>query len=131
MLNIKKLGLFIITTLLLTSSISYAENTENTENIFEASSSGNLERVKYLVEQGVGINSINYPDDSEYEESYPEESTALMQASEHGHIDVVKYLVENKAGINLKNRKGLTALKFASDEENIDVVKYLKSKGAK
>ena len=76
-------------------------------NLIEASRSGDLERVKELVEQGANIHAWN--------------DLALRCASENGDLEVVKFLVENGAD-NIND-----ALIYASGEE---VIKFLVEKGA-
>ena len=78
---------------------------------------GNLEIVKYLVENGADIKD----NDS---------NTALTVASRNGNLEVVKYLVENGADINDKDNYGDTALMVASWNGNLEVVKYLVENGA-
>ncbi len=75
-----------------------------------ASMNGQLDVVKYLVENGAG--KIN---------------GALVEASSRGELDVVKYLVENGADIHASND---AALRWASEEGQNEVVKYLVENGA-
>ena len=78
-----------------------------------ASQIGNLDAVKYLVEQGVNIH-VNDDD-------------AVAIASLGGHLDVVKYLVEHGADIHIEDEY---ALRWASRNGHLDVVKYLVEQGA-
>ena len=67
---------------------------------------GNLEKVKYFLEQGANKNAIT-------SKGY----TALMFASKYGHLEVVKFLVENRANVNIKNNFGKIALDYAKTDE--------------
>ena len=80
---------------------------------------GNLEQVKYLIEQGTDINAKDYGG-----------NTALTESSYEGHLDIVKYLIENGADINTKGANGYTALIWSSDKGHLEVVKYLIEQGA-
>ncbi|PVU88970.1 hypothetical protein BB559_005283 [Furculomyces boomerangus] len=77
------------------------------------SSKGNLEFVKYLVENGADIRTNN--------------DVAFRSASLNGHLDVVKYLVDNGADIHANND---SALRLAAKYGYLDVVKYLVQSGA-
>ena len=78
--------------------------------------SKNLDIIKYLIEQGVNINSDN---DRDY---------VLSHASLHGQLDIVKYLVDHGAHIHAKDNE---AVKLAVEEGHQDVINYLIAKGAK
>jgi ankyrin repeat protein len=56
-----------------------------------ASYNGELELVKYLIENGVYINPKS-----------KEKSAALILASQKGYFEIVKFLVENGADLNAK-----------------------------
>ena len=83
------------------------------QKLIEAAKSGNLEVVKYLVENGADIHA--------------EKDYALRLAAYNGHLDVVKYLVEK--GVNI-HADGDYSLKLATVNGNLEVVKYLVEKGA-
>ena len=78
--------------------------------------SENLDIIKYLIEQGVNINSDH---DRDYTLSY---------ASLRGNLDIVKYLVEHGTHIHTKDNE---ALKMAVEKGHNDVINYLIAKGAK
>ena len=82
-------------------------------NLEEAAEAGDLERVKYLVENGADIYTVDY--------------NALSSASRYGHLEVVKYLVEKGADIHADIE---AALVLASRYGHLDIVKYLVEKGA-
>ncbi len=88
-----------------------------------SSRAGNLDIVKYLVEQGADLNIL-----AESEWGW----TALIEASFGGHIEVVKILVESGADINIQDvDSASTALMIASRLGNLDIVQYLVENGAK
>lgn len=73
-----------------------------------ASSKGQLEVVKYLVDKGADIHTTS---------EYP-----LRWASNKGYLDVVKYLVDNGADIHINND---SILESATTYGMMKVVKYL------
>lgn len=94
----KKLMLIII--LILSSIVASCSNeSSNESSLIWASSRGDLEAVKYLVENGADINAKNGGGE-----------TALIVASD---LEVVKYLVEHGANVNAKNKNGNTPLILA------------------
>jgi ankyrin repeat protein len=86
-------------------------------------STGNLERVKELVEGGANIEEIE------------EGQTALMEACSSGHSEVVAYLVECNANVAHADNEGRTALHWAASEgwgdPDFSTVKYLLEHGAR
>jgi ankyrin repeat protein len=70
----------------------------------ECAESGNLERMKQLVESGANV-----------DEKDDNGMTALLQASEHDRFEVVVYLVEHGANVALTTFGdiGMTALHYA------------------
>jgi len=89
------------------------------DDIFRASSKGDLADVKELVEAGA---NINVKDGNGW--------TALMFATDKKHLDIVKYLVEKGADINVKDKFSSSALTYAILRNSLDIVKYLVEKGA-
>lgn len=108
--------------------------------LIHASSNGNLDIVKSLLEQGLDINVK----DSNNE-------TALILACIYGHFDIVKYLVEQEADINHSDIYGNTPLMHASrsyqnddyrskcgyysgrdllGRQHIEIIQYLLEQGA-
>ena len=77
------------------------------KQLIEATEKGDLELIKYLVEQGADIHAKN--------------DCALRLASYSGNIEIVKYLVEQGAEIHAKNNN---ALRWASENNHLNVVKY-------
>jgi len=88
-------------------------------DIFEASRTGNLSRVRELIASGVDVNARNNTG-----------TTVLMYASRHGHIEVVRELIARGADVNLRNVIGYTTLMIASKNGHSEVVRELIIRGA-
>ena len=86
----------------------------NNEKLIDASKTGDLSSVKYLIEMGADVHVRYY--------------WALGRAAERGHLDVVKYLIENGADVHADDDY---VLRWASRNGHLDVVKYLESVVAK
>jgi len=84
------------------------------QELIDSSKTGDLEKVKTLVEGGANIHVCN--------------DYAVRLASENGHLEVVKYLVEQQ-GANIRACYDY-ALRYASYNGHLEVVKYLYDKGA-
>jgi ankyrin repeat protein len=84
------------------------------EAMFVASQSGQLEKVRCLVDYGADLNAKDEDDE-----------TALILASKCGHLGIVKYLVETGADLNAEGKYGWTALNYASRRGHLEMVKYL------
>jgi hypothetical protein len=82
--------------------------------IFDAAKTGDIQRVKELVESGVDINAA-----SENGE------TPLIIAASNNHTDIVRSLLEAGADINIRRRDGMTALICASIFGHTEIVKAL------
>ena len=89
------------------SSSSLAENIIPNA-VMVASKNGNLNTLKYLVENKADIHIKN--------------NYCVRRASRNGHIDAVKYLVKHKADIHMKNNY---CVRWASKNGHLEVVKYL------
>jgi len=90
------------------------------QNLIRASQSGDLGKVKELLDNGTDINGTNEGNE-----------TALLLASCEGKSEIVKYLLDRGADVNIVNFKGVSALMFASDRGHTTVVRELLRKGAK
>jgi ankyrin repeat protein len=104
-------------------------------DLLEASKTGNLERVKELISQGVDnldkalrkastyghLEIIKYLD-SQGADIHACDDGALRLASYNGQLEVVKYLVEQGADIHAKDDN---ALRFASEKGHLEIIKYL------
>lgn len=80
---------------------------------------GNNMIVRYLVENGADVNSV---DDTGF--------TVCMYACESGNREVIKYLLECGVDINKEDNNGRTVLSVASSKNYCDVVTYLLRMGA-
>ncbi len=86
-------------------------NQNNKNDLLEyAAGYGNLELVKYLIENGANVNA--------------DENEALRRAAEKGNLEILKYLVEN--GANISD----LALIRAAIYGQLEIVKYLVENGA-
>ena len=75
-----------------------------------AAEKGNLEVVKFLVEEGVDVHTYD--------------DCALCGAAEKGHLEVVKFLVAKGADVHARDNY---ALRWAADKGHLEIVKFLKS----
>ena len=74
----------------------------NTETkLFKAIENNDLEKVKYLPEQGADLHAKN--------------DWALQYAAKNGHLEVVKYLLEQEADSNLVSKEMLIKLLTSYD----------------
>lgn len=124
------------------------------QDFADAAASGNLEKVKEMVENekvdpsatdSKGYSSMQHASNRGYFEIVeylgakkantkyqdPGKATALHHAAYKGHMEIVRYLVEVKGDdVNLKSNKGYTALERAAFGGHIDIVKFLISRSA-
>lgn len=100
------------------ANIKLASTKDNNILIY-ASRTGNLEMLKYLIE--------NY--DLDPNEVGSNGKTVLMSGARSGNVEIVKYLVEDKGmDIDAKDEKGLTPIISALDSEDLETFKYLLEK---
>ena len=102
-------------------------------NIFTACVSGDLESVRWLIEEGHVDEKIKYNlhihgsssrDDIGYD-------TPIQYAAESGQLEIVRYLVEQQGvDVNTVGALHTTPLHGACREGHLPIVKYLISKGA-
>ena len=83
-------------------------------SLHAAAYSGDLHRVKSLVNRGVDINSQT-----------SDRWTALHRAVHQQKEDVVRFLVDNGANSNIQNCDGQTALHVAAAHENVLIILLL------
>lgn len=94
--------------------------------LIDAVDCGNVEIVKYLVENGADMENMNNIWGN----------TALMKIANavcvksEICIEIAQYLLDKGANINAKTRNGWTALMYASDYGYLDMVKFLVKNGA-
>ena len=109
---LKPISVFLIT---ITTFIAQASPPERIHNhktratLLEAASKGDLERVTYLISNGL----------------HDHLSRALMSASENGHTEIVSILIEAKANVDLTNANNETSLILAAENCHTDVVELL------
>jgi len=84
---------------------------ERRTSLHDASSAGDLEIVRSLLEVGSHVN-----------ERGTAHRTSLMYASRRGRIEVAKLLIKYGADVNARDRNGWTALQVASRYGHADVV---------
>ncbi len=89
--------------------------TPTVKEFLEATKEGNLDKVKYCVNNGI---TKEAKDNDEW--------TALHFASWKGHLEIVKYLIDTcHVDTEAKNNLGSTALHYASRNGHLEIVKYL------
>lgn len=86
---------------------------DKNEALFWFSRRGNLEVLKYLVENGADIHAAK--------------DSALSSAAFNGHLEIVKYLVEHGADIHSEHNR---ALRWAAERGYLEIVNYLVEHGA-
>ncbi len=92
----------------------------NGEDLLQAARTGNLSKIRSLLEKGV---DISYQDHNG--------QAALMVASSKGHKKVAQTLLSRGAKIDQKNNDGYTALISASHSGHTEVVQMLLDQSAK
>eukprot|EP00878_Enallax_costatus_P011541 GHUV01012048.1.p1 GENE.GHUV01012048.1~~GHUV01012048.1.p1 ORF type:complete len:746 (+),score=322.29 GHUV01012048.1:330-2567(+) len=91
-----------------------------TGQFLSAAASGQVDRVKLLLQQGYNPNTTDY-----------DKRTALMLAAANGHKAVVDMLLAVNATINAKDNMGRTALLEAAKGGHEDILATLLARGAK
>lgn len=84
--------------------------------LFNASSNGHIEIVKYLLSKGANSNERDVMQNDD---------TALIQACFGGYLEIVKLLIKNGADINAQDINGQTALNKAYWSDNQELIEYL------
>ena len=88
-------------------------------DLVKAAETGNIEKVKNLINAGVDINGFS-----------PTGHTALLQAVRENHINIVTTLIEAGADINLQGNIDHTPLMEAAMREHTEIVRILIEAGA-
>ena len=83
------------------------------EELVKAVESGNLQKVKDLVNLGVNIHA--------------KDERALRWAALDGHLDIIKYLVKQGADIHIQYDE---AFRWAAYKGHLNIIKYLVKQGA-
>lgn len=103
-----------------------------TDPLIGAAGSGDLARVKRLLQLGHDVNFQECNDWPEHEEIRTDWGwTPLMVAAMHGHLAVITYLVKEGARLETSTSTGATALTLAAYAERCEAVALLKQLGAK
>jgi len=100
-------------------STEHHQPNDNNTDLIAASSVGDLDRVKQLVEGGVSVSHSDY-----------DFRTPLHLAAAGGHLEVVKFLVDNGADVTAVDRWGSSVLNDAVSNGKDEVIKYLRSVGS-
>ena len=80
-----------------------------------AAANGDLNKVKYLLNQGVDEDAQN-----------KNGMTALMYAAAYGHLNIVKHLVEEDfADVTIKCNTGLQAVHYTMVHDHFDINIYM------
>ncbi|MDD5326918.1 MAG: ankyrin repeat domain-containing protein [Phycisphaerae bacterium] len=90
----------------------------NTTPLHYATSSGQIEMVKFLIEKGADVNA-----------GYPQKPTPLHLAALQGHLEVAEMLINKGAEVNAKDNFGFTPLFLATEKGSKDMVELLIAKG--
>ena len=110
-----------------TKEIMFGSNpvvTEKDKAFWEAAKTGDLDRVKSLLGEGVDIDIYGSTVGVDFG------CTALFWATKHNHKEVVEFLIENKAYIDAGAGMGGAPLHIAAYEGHSDIVELLISEGA-
>uniref|UniRef100_A0A7S3PNK7 Uncharacterized protein n=1 Tax=Aplanochytrium stocchinoi TaxID=215587 RepID=A0A7S3PNK7_9STRA len=96
-----------------------------------ASSSGHLDIVEYLLQEGMDPNNSK---SRSYSSAYGEKGegeTALTAATSNGNLEVVKTLIASGADVNKEGKHGDTAYTLAKRFKHKDILEFLLQHGAK
>ena len=88
-------------------------NQTNEDLLMESAKIGDLDKIKFLFENGTDIHTLN--------------NYSICLASENGHLEVVKFLFENGANICAKNNYSIC---YASGKGHLKIVNFLFENGA-
>lgn len=96
----------------------------------KAAESGDIERVKKLIEEGSDINAKSVDCELRIHGSAREDKTALMFAAEKGHVEVARLLIEHGADIAAEDTIEGPAWMYAAHNGRLEILKLLWEKGA-
>ncbi len=88
--------------------------------LLQATTAGNLEFVRLLVEER----------QADINKKYDANMTLLHFASRQGHLEIVKYLLERGSDVEAQDTFGQTPLHLAAKWNQYEIVKFLLEKGA-
>ena len=101
------------------SSVDYKKSEKpDTELLFNAASSGNVNEIANLLQQGVNINAYN-----------SQKETALHMAAARGHYSTVIFLINNGANPFARTVKQWLPIHHATRFRHANIVRYLMQKG--
>ncbi len=112
-------AIHISSSLEMTKYLMEVGSQEISKGLHSAASKGNLDIIKYLVENNADIEIKNKTG-----------QTPLIIASMNNQLDILDYLLERKADTETKDNDMMTALHWASKEGHLEIVKHLIEKGA-
>ena len=108
----------------LSSHLSSAPSEDITRQWFDVATSGDLERIKALLDQYSSL--LNFQDTS----ASGQGRSALMYSSREGHVQIVQFLLSQSGiQVNAQNVNGWTALHIASSYGYDDIVHMLVNEG--
>ena len=93
---------------------SYSIRSEDIPYLLTASSKGDIESVKAIIDSGGNPNTED-----------GNKVTALMYASRKNQVEVARYLISKGAEVNKQEIDGWTALMYASKNNYSDMVSFL------
>lgn len=96
------------------------DRTDSRIELVEAASRGDLDDVRFLLDQDARVNA-RHPDSG---------STALSAAALHGHVRVARLLLDRRASVSRPNRDGNTPLHVAAFLCRFEMVRLLLDRGA-
>lgn len=120
------ISLLIVLVAFSNSSLAEKNINQSVSFIHNAIKSGDLEKVKKLV-NSTNIDAVI----TEGASNYRMGMSFLMYAAEKNKIEIVKYLLQNGANVNYVNKNFGTALHYASGTADRDVISLLLNSGLK
>jgi ankyrin repeat protein len=93
----------------------------NDLNLIDASRTGDINRVRYLLDHGIDVNQRGRNG-----------GTPLFYAVGNDHVDVAAILISSGASLEAVDERGVTALfaNLQNEQESLEMLKFLVSKGA-
>ncbi|MFH1197291.1 MAG: ankyrin repeat domain-containing protein [bacterium] len=111
---------FMIFLIVNTALVFLPSSQISAQDIFDAARTGNLEKVKELVEKNAGLVNLKNQNGT----------TPLHFASSGKHLEVQKYLIEKGADVNAQETDLSTPLHYAAVRNHIEGASLLIEKGA-